>query len=97
MTSENQKNENVTSDSSYGGSTYRLSYDLEENKKSKKKSNGLKTAIAVVVSIILLFVFAYFALRNYDDAIDKLYASETLPSEGRASADFQSSVTIIKD
>ena len=95
MTSENEKLENVSSDSSYGGSTYRLSYDHEENKKSRKKSYCVKTLIAVVVSIILLFVFAYLALKNYDDAIRKLYASETTQADSKTEANFQSNVNIV--
>ena len=97
MTSENRDFENNSFDSSYGGSTYRLSYDHKENKKSKKKPNGAITFIAVVVSIVLLFVFAYLALRHYDDAIQKLYASETTSDEGKTAANFQSSVIIVND
>ncbi len=97
MTSENEKFESISSDSSYGGSTYRLSYDHESNKKSRKKSYGVRTFIAVVVSIILLFVFAYLALQNYDDAIQKLYAAETEPDSGKTEANFQSSVNIVED
>lgn len=97
MTSENQKPENVSSDSSYGGSTYRLSYDHEENRKCRKKSYGVRAFIAVTVSVMLLFVFAYLALRHYDDAIQKLYASETTPDEGKTAASFRSSVIIVKD
>ena len=97
MTSENQKPENVSSDSSYGGSTYRLSYDHEENKKCRMKFCGIRTIIAVVVSIVLLFVFAYLALRHYDDAIEKLYESETTSDEAKTAASFQSSVIVVKD
>ena len=96
MISEKKEFETVSSDSSYGGSTYRLSYDRVENKKSRKRSSGLKTALAVVISIVLLFVFAYLALRHYDDAIQKLYASETTPGDGNTEADLQSSVNIVK-
>ncbi|MBQ8255083.1 MAG: hypothetical protein IJY94_06240 [Clostridia bacterium] len=97
MTSENKDHEVNSTDSSYGGSTYRLSYDHEENKKCIKKSYGLRALIAVVVSIILLFVFAYLALRHYDDAIKKIYASETTPDNEKTSADFQSSINIVKN
>ncbi len=97
MTSENKDFERDPSDSSYGGSTYRLSYDHEENKKTKKKSYGVRTVIAVVVAIILLFVFAYLALRHYDNAIQKLYASETTSDEAKTAANFQSSVIIVND
>ncbi len=96
MASENKDFERNSSDSSYGGSTYRLSYDHEENKKFRKKSYGARTFIAVIVSIVLLFVFAYLALSHYDDAIQKLYASETMPEDGKTDADFQSSVNIVK-
>ncbi len=94
MASENEKFESVTPESSYGGSTYRLSYDLKENKKSRNRSHGTKAIVAVIVSIILLFVFSYLALRHYDDAIKKLYASETNSDDESASADFESSVVI---
>ena len=96
MISEKKEFETVSSDSSYGGSTYRLSYDRVENKKSRKRSSGLKTALAVLISIVLLFVFAYLALRHYDDAIQKLYASETTPGDRNTEADLQSSVNIVK-
>lgn len=96
MTSENKEFESVSSDSSYGGSTYRLSYDHEENRKNRKKSYGARIFIAVVVSVILFFVFAYLALSHYDDAIQKLYASETTFDEGQAEADYQPSVNVVK-
>ena len=94
MTSENEKIENVSSESSYGGSTYRLSYDLKENKKRRKRSYGIRAIVAVIVSIILLFVFSYLALSHYDDAIKKLYAAETDAESEKTSADFQSGVVI---
>ncbi len=97
MASDNNNVEKATSDSSYGGSTYRLSYDHEENKKTRNKPNAVRAFVAVTVSLILLFVFAYLALRHYDDAIQKLYASETTPDDGKTAAGIQSSVVIIRD
>ena len=98
MTSENQKHESVSSDSSYGGSTYRLSYDHKEIKKSRaKRSFGVLATVAIVISVVLLVVSAYFALRHYNKAIQKLYASETVSDDGRYAADFKSSVTVVKD
>lgn len=98
MTSENQKLENVSSDSSYGGSTYRLSYDHKENKKIKaKKTFRIWAVVAIVISIALLFVFSYLALNNYNKVIKKLYATESTFDYGENASQFQSSVTIVKD
>ena len=94
MASEFDKLESNETESSYGGSTYRLSYDHEENKKTRKKSFGGKAMIAFAVSVVLLFVFAYLALRHYDDAIKKLYAAETVNDGDESVAEFQSSVVI---
>ena len=96
MASENNNNhESTSSDSSYGGSTYRLSYDHAENKKNRVKKTGIKMIAVIVLSVILLFVFAFFALKHYEDAIKKLYASEVADNDGKASADFQSSADVI--
>lgn len=98
MTSENQNLENVSSDSSYGGSTYRLSYDREEIKKSKaKRSFGIFAFIAIVFSIALLVVFAYFALRHYNKTIQKLYASEAISDDGDFASDLKSDVKVLVD
>lgn len=97
MTSENKDFESTSSDSSYGGSTFRLSYDHEENKKCRKKSYGVRAFIAIIVSVLLLLVFAYLALRHYDDAIQKLYASETTSYDGKTEASRVSKVNIVND
>ncbi|MBQ7780128.1 MAG: hypothetical protein IJ404_07850 [Clostridia bacterium] len=98
MTSENQNPESVSLDSSYGGSTYRLSYDHKENKKSKsKKSFRIWAIIVIVISIALLFVFSYLALHNYNKVIKKLYATESTFDYGENVSQFQSGVTIVKD
>ncbi len=97
MASENRDLESNSADSSYGGSTYRLSYDHKENKKSAEKHRGFKAIIAVIISLILLIVFAYLALKSYDKAIERLYAAETTANDDKPGAGFQSSVNIVTE
>ena len=66
-------------------------------KKINKRAYRARTVIAVILSVVLLVVFAYLALRHYDDAVQKLYASETESNEAKTSGDFQSSVNIVKN
>jgi hypothetical protein len=49
----------------------------------------------IVLSVVLLFVFAFLALKHYEDAIKKLYASEVADNDGKASADHYSSADVI--
>ncbi len=98
MDSDNQKLNGTSSDPSYGGSTYRLSYDHAANKRNKtKKLSSFKPFIAIFIAVMLLAAFAHLALMYYDDAIERLYSSETTEGDDKTSADYQSSVNIVTD
>ena len=99
MSSENQNNNGTPVDSSYGGSKYRLSYDHAVNKKNKKKNKAgaVRTFVVVLSAVILFAVIAVIVLKHYDDAIKKLYSSETTEENEGAEADFQSNVNIVSN
>ncbi len=100
MSSDNRKNDGIATDSSYGGSKYRLSYDHAVNKKNKKKNKAVavRTFVTVLLAVIILAAVAIFVLKYYEDEIRKIYSSETTDEESKgAEADFQSSVNIVSN
>lgn len=100
MSSDNRKNDGIATDSSYGGSKYRLSYDHAVNKKNKKKNKAgaVRTFAIVLSAVLLLIAVGIIVLKHYEDEIKKIYSSETTDEENEgAEADFQSSVNIVSN